>query len=428
MKLFLGMMLVWSCASRAQALAPACFQTETPMNLEFLKQKAFERCQGGFHRPLFIPIPLLDPPRLGGVQEVGLVYQEELAIRTKNLLDKNGFYFSPRPRAAVNTLPMDIFVKDGEQNLYQRKTWYDAEPDFSSPLIQPSVDITQIPDEGRVLTELIVGHRSPQGDYPQLFDIRSSAYLRFAGYPPQIMGASLRLGAHKIFGMEADDRVSSEEFPIIREMYVGIQRAGVAEAYVLVENELFCGALKVDMREGEDAVLVVDGYYYFRHDHLWQASPHTALVAFSSMLWKNETHTPERISDEAHDSDTLRIRYRNGTRLKHLLEVPSHGVQVREFPQAQEWILANEDRDPAHYADFAPALGHTNYGFRASYKVEVLHSSVRHGVSLYESKPDGEYADNIVVASTLRENIPRSTRADQFVHFKYRVTSFLVEP
>ncbi len=392
------------------------------MDMAQLRERAFARCQKPFHRPKPEPVPLLDPPQIYGSDAEGMIFQEELAVRTTNLLDRDEFYFSPRPRAAVNTLPMEIFV--GENGNYRRKTWEDANPDYSSPEIRPAIKRDDIPPAGRVLTELIIGHRSPSGDWPQLFDIRSSAYVRFAGYPPQITGASLRLATHGVF-----DAKNGEDFPIVRAMFASVKKPGTANALLLVESELFCGALDMDMNEGLNADIVVDGYWYTRRDFDWRRERHTGLVAYSSMTWKNENHTPERSTDEAHDTDTFRVQFADGRQVKKGVQSPGEKLKVTDYTgrAVKEWVLANEDRDPAHYADFAPALGHTNYDKRASYKVEILDSNIKTGVSLYESKPDGEYGDNIVAMSTIRENIPKATSPAQYVRFKYRTTAYFPE-
>jgi len=400
------------------------------MTIVRLQNEAFSRCQSPFKTPAIEPVPVLDPPQSGGAAAVGMVYQEELAVRTSNLLDRDDFYFSPRPRAAVNSLPMELFVDNEKNGIYLRKTWEDANPDYSSDSIQPPIQKSEIPSAGRVLTELIIGHRSPDGDYPQLFDIRSSAYLRFAGYPPQITGASLRLGAHRIFSLGVPGELAvKEDFPIIRAMFASVKDNRTANTLVLIESGLFCGALSIDLIEGVNAEMLVDSYWYTREDFQWKKDPHTGFVAYSSMSWKTEKHTPERDSDEAHDTDAFIVKYADGSQEKRSVESPGSKLRITDFTKSShkqplEWILANEDRDPSHYADFKPALGNTNYDRRASYKVTILESNIKTGVSLYEQQPEGEYGDNIVAVSTIRQNIKKSDSVGKYAHFKYRTVAF----
>lgn len=414
------------------------------MNLNLLKKEAFARCQSPFQRPTINPVPLLDPPTDGGgPASVGMTYQEELAVRTTNFIDRDGFYFSPRPRLALNTLPMDIYFSEPASENYQPVTWEMANPDFSSPAITPPIPREQIPAAGRVLTEYVIGHLAPQGGYPQLFDVRSSAYVRFNGYSPQVSGASLRLGAHRLwslseglsdkteFSSDADFQ-SGEDFPIIRSIYTSIKNSKTANALVLVESELFCAALSMDMSEGKNASILVDSYWYTREDFSWKKEPNTGFVAYSSMLWMTEKDTPGYDQDEAHDSDTLRVRYADGREKKIDISLPDPTVKLRvhdlsdDTPgkQVTGWSLANEDINPEHYFYFESRIGPTNFYHRASYDVEVLESSIKTGVRLFEHWTDGEYLDNIVAASTIREDIKIAKSPEEAVHFKYRTTAY----
>ncbi|MBF0315450.1 MAG: right-handed parallel beta-helix repeat-containing protein [Oligoflexia bacterium] len=423
-----------------QGLITPPFNDHERMSLERLKQIAFERCQHPFERPEIVPIPILDPPNSAGVPGVGMDYKAELAVTASNVLDRDGFYMYPRPRAAVNSLPMDIFVDTDKSGMYQRKTWEDVNPNFSSPDIQPPIDKSKIPPEGRVLTELIVGHQAPNGKgWPQLFDIRSSAYVRFAGYPPQVTGASMRLGAHGIFskGGPATPNVR-EDFPIVRAVFGKIKDRKVSNVLMLVESDLFCGAFDVDMTEGKDAEMIVDSNWYTRNDFKWKEDPHTALVAYSSMVYKTKEDTVDRPSGQAHDSDTLIVNYANGDEERVVLAPPKKkGEELRQHQfkakarskgGVNEWILANEDRNPEHYADFKHALGDTNYDKRASYKVKILDTNIKTGVGLYEDSPDGEYGDNIVAASTVHQDIMKAKSPQDFIHFKYKTTAFYPNP
>ncbi len=397
----------------------------TTMTMNHLRTQAFASCQSVYNKPVIEPVPMLDPPATGNPWDIGLVYQEELAITSPKILDQHNFYFLAKPRAALNNLGMDIYISDDGGATFQLKSWEDANVDYSSKSIQPSIDKNAIPPAGRVLTEMIIGHASPHGGYPQLFNIRSSAYLRFSGYK-QIQGASLRLAAHRIFGESLPENSAGEDFPVVRKVFGYARNSHTSTFLLLVENGLFCGALQVDMNEGDDANMVIDSYWYTRENFAWQASPHTALVAYSSMLWKTELDTPEILTDEAHDSDSLKVYYRDHKSVHHQLIPPPEGIRVTSYEDygLHGWSLNNEDQDPYHYLDFASALGETNYDKRASYAVEILASNVKTAVTSYEQATQFEYADNIVAASTLRQDISKSTTARDYIHFKYKTTSY----
>lgn len=422
--------LVWSVALLFSEYALAVESTE--MDQSRLNQMAFEKCQGDYDKPRHVPIAILDPPVKGTPEEVGLVFQEELSIGAGQILNQDQFYMLPKPRAALSWVPMKVFISADRGASYVEKTWDNVEIDYSSERIQPPISIAEIPAEGRVLTELIVGHQGPSGDWPYLFDFRSNGYLRFAGYAPQAQGASLRVAANGIFGTALPDNPGHEDFPIIREVYASVKSSQAAHAFMLVESDLFCGALSVEMldqSQESDVALIVDGHWYTRRDFSWEKSPNTGFVAYSSMHWKNERHTPERDSDEAHDSDTLRVGYAHSAEELHSIHPPGKGITVTEFNRPtdviQYWILGNEDRNPDHYADFESALGGSNYQWRSSYSVQILESSVKTAVRLYEEETNGEYKDNIVAASTIAQDIPKAKSAEDFVRFKYKTTAFL---
>ena len=397
------------------------------MDFNSARREAFGRCQKPYAEPIVTKIPMLDP---AGPSGFGMTYHEELAVTTKNILDQNDFYISPRPRAAVNSLPMQVYVESSSTGNYQLKTWKDAAPDFSSNVINPAILNSQIPKAGKVLTEVVIGHKSPQGGYPQLFDIRSSAYVRFAGFPPQVTGASLRLAAHKVFGLGANGKTGlKEDFPIVRSVYLTARDTKQAHAYLIVESELFCGALSMRMSPtGKNAEIIVDSHWYTREDFDWKKDPHTALVAYSSMFWKSLEQGSAGAADSAHDSDTLHVKFADGSENRVDLNPSTEALQMQELGNGKaspiSWSLANEDRNPEHYAFFKKNLGKTNYDLRASYRVDILASNVATGVSLYQHPADGEYGDNIVAMSTLRQNIVKAKSVEQSIHFKYKTTAY----
>jgi len=425
---------------------PEAYET---VSLDDLRKRAFALCQVEFQMPATPPIPILDPPIDGNPGSVGLVYQEELAVLTDLALDKTTTertYFIVRPRLAGNKTPMEVYVK-GDEGKYQRKYWEHINLRFPSEAIHPGIDKDLIPAEGRVLSEVMIGHGTPERGYPFVFNLRSSAYVRFSPYSPQVAGASLRLAAHKLFSQGGPGETGAQEdFPIVRAVFMALNPDGLtSNLLVLVENKLLCGALSLDFQVIDDralgkthggkdgdshADLTVDGYWYTRENFDWQRDPHTALVAYSSMAWRMKKDVGEG-NDQAHDSDYLSINYAGNKKTdRYEIYPPKQGLKINDFTAKEpnlkpsEWILANEDRDPKHYALFQPALGATNYNFRSSYKVAILESNIKTGVSLYEFATENEYGDNLVAASTIRQNIAKAKNDKDFVHFKYRTTAF----
>jgi hypothetical protein len=352
----------------APASAPS---GDVAMTLEKLRAETFARCQGKWERPHPERVPELDPTGPEGPRGTGLVYQEELLVQTSEIPFANpqGFWVKPKPRAAVNDLGMDLYVDKDGSGVYHKLTWDDANVQFpgrpagltreqddkfradlwrdrNAPVpapgllskaqedalrrdpnsvlwIEPPIDRTKIPEAGKVLTEILYGHRTPgpklddkgavvkddKGnpvfEWPLLFDIRSSGYIRFSGFG-QRQGASMRVAAHGVFGAAAVPHSKiGEDFPVVRAMYTKLVDATTSNAMAVVESSLFCGVMNMTMKAEGDAAIDVDSYWYTRQDFKAAEDPFTGLIAYSSMNWKNEDVTPGTHTDEAHDSDTL---------------------------------------------------------------------------------------------------------------------------
>ena len=432
------------------------FGAEVKISMDDLRHAAFARCQAPWVKPVVIPVPVLDPPVAGGQEALGMTYQEELEVHVPNILDKNNFYLFAKPRAALNTLAVDMYLDGDNSGTYKKVTWERVNPDYTSDKITPPVGDcpatmpqderkkcaqAAIPDAGRYLTELIIGHVSPMGGWPQIFDLRSSAYVRYSGFPPMNAGASYRLGAHRLWSIKLgettatefndQDFTSPEDFPVVRTLFTAVKDDKTATTMVVVESELFCGALSLDMTVGMTPEIVTDGYWYTRADYDWKKDSNTGLAAYSSMFWMDEKGTPGYSGDEAHDSDTMRVRFNDGTEKMQLIEMPTAKLKVYDFSddtggkKVTGWSLANEDRDPLHYRYFDAALGASNFINRASYRVDVLDSNIEMGARLYVHWTDGEYLDNIVGVSTIRQDIKKAATPDEFVHFKYKTSAYL---
>lgn len=419
----------------------AAFGPQESMTMDRMRAAAFARCQGPWQKPVVVPVPMLDPPASGGPEALGMTFQEELEVHVSNVLDKEKFYLFAKPRVALNTLAVNLYLDRDNSGTYKKIQWEDVNPDYSSPKIQPPINRDDIPAAGRYLTELILGHENPAGGWPQIFDLRSSAYVRFSGFPPMNAGASFRLGAHRLWSVKLGettatefndgDFTSPEDFPVVRTLFTSVKDEHSANAMVIVEGELFCGALSLDMSVAAEPSIVVDGFWYTRADYDWKRDSNTGLAAYSSMFWMDEKGTPGYDGDEAHDSDTIRVRYEDGSETVHKIVMPTAKLQVWDFggdepgKKVKGFALANEDRDPLHYRYFDAALGDSNFINRASYRVDVLESNVRSGARLYVHWTDGEYLDNVVGVSTLRQDIKKATSPEQFTHFKYKTTAYL---
>lgn len=339
------------------------------MNIGMLRQAAFQRCQTPtFAAPKPASIPDLDPPTFNShgvelhylpngllapedgngnypadsVKGPGIDYTEEGLIQTSHdLYADQDFFFRSRPRAALNTLPVQLFVQRAGAATYESMTWEMAAFDYSNPGIQPPIDVTKLPAAGQVLTKLLVGHKAPSGGFPQIFDYGSTGYLRFQGYS-QVPGASFRTaGAHNVFGTEfvnpsTNESTPEEDFGVLEAVFFSVKNGQTTNVLALVEGGLFCGAFDINLTPGEESVVDVDSYWYTRRDFNWQKEPNTGFVAYSSMYFQGvhpaaDGHHDE-YTDAAHDSDTLIVNYQDNSRKVVPIELPTLYSKVYNPP------------------------------------------------------------------------------------------------
>lgn len=163
------------------------------------------------------------------VKGKGIDYSEEgLIAASRDIYSDQDFFFRSRPRSALNTVTVQLFVKKTGAAEYDRVTWDMAGFDYSDPGIKAPIDAANLAEAGKVLTKLIVGHKTPQGGWPQIFDYGSTGYLRFQGYS-QVPGASFRTaGAHNVFGSEflnphTNKPTSGEDFGLLQAAFFSVK-------------------------------------------------------------------------------------------------------------------------------------------------------------------------------------------------------------
>ncbi len=172
----------------------------TVMNLDLLKTEAFELSQAAYAREVVTDIPILDARNDGNPTAIGLVFAEKDAIVTTEIR-QDTFFIKPQVRASTNRQSMQVFTDQDRDGDFEELTYQDANPDFSSPVIQPPIDINDIPPEGRVLSQLTIGQDQSPGNSPQFLTTGAEAYGRFNGFSPQKVGSSIRYAAsHLWFG------------------------------------------------------------------------------------------------------------------------------------------------------------------------------------------------------------------------------------
>lgn len=397
-------------------------------NFALLKADAFALSQLPYQPPVIEAIAALDPPDDGELTSVGMTYQEKNAITTKNFSDQYGACLKPQVRAGANQKSMQVFTDNDLNSVYDERTFTEASPDYSSPVIKPPVTLVDIPASGRVLSQITMCANAGAAGFPQVFTLGAEGYARFNGFPPQTVGASWRVATNNIFGVGG-----TENFPAIKAVYSRILTTGKLELLALVDAEAFTGALSILVSPGTETTLDVDAIYYPRHDVKAAQSPETAFVAYSSMMFKDERDTPSITSDEAHDTDTFVVGLDlNGDGIADKLvtstiDLPALGsdTSVTRFEEIYGgrpvfFTLDNRDRDPTHYSTYADA----NYASRASYSVEILKSDVPLGMHMFEHGPDKEYGDNLVFAATIKGDLHKATSVTDGVQVVTRHRSF----
>ena len=146
-------------------------------------------------------VPELDLPPDGAYPGVGLVYQEYEAITSDKFYDDSEWFALARPRGCALKDPMTVYNYDNDLSSYLLHPYIMENYDYSSPVIQPAIDPATLPEAGKVISAIRLGHKMETKtglDYPQLFNIESSGYMRTTGFPPLKQGASYRVGAFRV--------------------------------------------------------------------------------------------------------------------------------------------------------------------------------------------------------------------------------------
>ena len=385
-------------------------------------QDAFSLSQTPYEIPLIQDISVLDPPIDGDLESVGLVFEESNRILPINLISKDSWYALARPRASLDKLRFRIYIDSSGNGTYDLKTYSDAAPEYSHPVIQPPIDASLIPAAGRVLSRFIIGHDQAGVGSPQFFDISASGYIRFNGLSPQTVGSSYRVALLNVFSIE-------EEFPRFKELDFVIRDENKSNLFSLIDSESFTGVASLDLTPAEESIMHVSASFFPRRDI--PVSEEMGLVGYSSMFWKNEDDSPENEYDEAHDCDVLIVGYdrdQNGIVDKIVefdIDNPASYTRI-DFAGLQAgnqiyFALENRDRNPVHYQEYSSA----GYETRSSYSIQLLSSDVPVSLVLHESPTNSEYVDNIVINLAAKSELPRANSIGDAISVEYITKAYL---
>lgn len=406
--------------------------------LDSLTEKAFTLSTTVYTEQETVAIPILDPPVDGLLESEGLVYQESNAIKTvSNCFDELQFYGYVRPRAALDKTSFNnVLVKKNNSQNFTPLSYDITLFNFADPLIQPPIDTSAIPDKGRVLTRLIIGHAQSNGEWPQYFDINANGYARFNG-AGQISGSSFRIALHNVFD-------TSENYPRWEEIYVQVSDTHNAELTGVINSEAFTGAVQISCKPGynlssfDESSMEVKGRYFARQTISPQLEPYTGFVGYSSMFWKDENSTTQDTTDEAHDCDWLVIGIDTNDDgiidriVEHQISIPANSkeITVTQFSQvlSQKGItgkqiyaaLENRDRDSTHYTTYADATYHK----RSSYSIEIHETTNPVSFILHEENTSVEYNDNIVLTAGITKAIGKSASLNDSTTIHYTTRAY----
>ncbi len=221
-----------------------------------------------------------------------------------------------------------------------------------------------------------------------------ASYYRALGRN-QVYGASARALALNAGGP------ATEEFPILREFWLGKPEAGASAltVHALLDGPSVAGAYTFVITPGGETLVETHATLFFR-----RTVDRVGFAALSSMFWFGEG-TPARFGDfrpEVHDSDGLLVAPDANTRLwRPLRNAPELSRTEFDAPAFAGFGLLQRDRDLRSYADWESAFER-----RPSVWMEPMGPWPPGSVHLVEMPSKDEYHDNITVFWSPRDPIP----------------------
>lgn len=402
--------------------------------LDSLYQEARELAEREYQPVEIEPVSVLDPPSDGRPETEGLVYQEYLGIEGDKFYEDKYWWAESRPRGSQNKYPLKVYSYDSDKRKYKEIKYNIENYDYSAPQITPPVE--EIPPAGRYITAIDLGHILSYGKFPKFFTIGGDGYLRFIPLAEgREMGASFRVAGHNVTWSEENGDPENEDFPVVRKVYLKRVSDNSMKIAALLDCKAFTGVMNMKVKPGEETVMKVDAKFFPRRDILISEEPETGFAAFSSMFFLGDErndelmgeedefpNTPWNPHDEAHDSDTLVVRYNDGSRKEVLINRPMEPgkVNIRDFGEEGKRItsfsLQQRDRNPDHYSAFPTS----KYANRPSFDFNLIESNIPLKVKLYEMYTDNEYMDNIVTLLA----IGRDLHKGEVINLKYEVVGY----
>ncbi|KAF5432197.1 glucans biosynthesis protein [Candidatus Methanophagaceae archaeon] len=390
------------------------YEITCPNIFDVIENEAHNEAVNGtpFSPPLYALMGTYCPP-----DNDCLTYQEYQRIDViepwnNNYVDENNWWMQQRPRGGANVVPITLYRCNATNETWEGLRYDVNLFNWSSANLTPE----DIPTGAQYHAGFKVGHENGSGGWPELANFRGNGYVRITDYPPACYGGSFRPLAHNMF---FDD----EDFPILTKVYSNVISTNKATSVFKVESEDFTGVLSADMQfyPPSDGVKIEVVSKYYSRKNLSISTENVSIIALNSMLWLDENDTPETPNDEAHDSDTVMIHYSNGTWVTHQFDNPTSELSIITLGRVESGdkiYIAQQDRDPSHYEKYRPE---SPYAFRSSYSINILYTNRPDlVVKIYEDKTNDEWADNILVATELTNNL---TQGEE-IHIEYILEAY----
>ena len=417
----------WSSANNFSTIAT----TSQQITFDILKTIAFTRSQQPHVAPIIEPISQLDPPKQGGKDAPGLVFEEANAIIPFEVHPPDKAYAVVRPRAALDKQSVRVWVDKEKDSFYELRNYESSKPNYSSNVITPPINETTLPEAAHVFSRLNVGYQKSSNDFPISLTTGANGYSRFIGLEELMeFGASHRIAAHNVFQNEQED------FPYFTDLYFSLLDQERAQILGLVEAEDFTGAVRMVFIPGPSSKLEVSVAFYARRFISINNEPFTGPIAYSSMFWQDETDTPGQDNDEAHDTDFLTVGYDSDgdgladyIRERNIMNPHPLGLEKTEFlPLAPNHRLSyigmeNRDRYEDHYSAFSSA----KYHLRVSHDIHITEQSRNLKLILLEDSTSSEYFDNIAFVVALAEDWPKAQSVSDALTVTYTTNSYYPE-
>ncbi|HYQ02455.1 MAG TPA: glucan biosynthesis protein [Polyangiaceae bacterium] len=332
-----------------------------------------------------VPCPELDRPLDGNKAAEGVVFEEYAAVTSGsagNFVDRDAWWVKALPRGELHVQTLEVYDQCTKVDYDRFSFHYSA----ATPAVDP------VPDCGRSLSALQLGHQFFQSS-PQLLQIEATAYARLVGLQLNpSFGTSLRFTTENA----AHD---GELFPALTKIAVTTPQPQGLSFVARLRGSTFEGVMQAQLVPAAATSLRVKLRLYPRIG----ADPNVRLgvLGMSSMFWKGAADTPDIGNDEAHDTDHLYVRMKDGTETRVALENPA----PETLPAADPWArsdysgaletiaLEQLERDPNRYLAYESA----HYGTRPSMSASEIEASVPLSAELSIAPAESEYLDNLVL-------------------------------